>query len=1062
MPITLITGPANAGKARAVLDAVARHVAHGEQPLLVLPTGADAERYRRELAQEGPVTGVSVCLFAGLLEAVARCAALEEPDLARPPLSAGAREQMLCTLAARMQDSPGTARRLARALAGAIAELQAAQVSPGDLRASLRGGPGRGEPRERMLVELHERYNRSLAQHRLLDAELRARRALDALRRRPGLWRSGAGSRPAPVLLYGFDDLTGLEMDAVQTLGRVVDVPVTVALSYEPGRVAFAGRAWAFQELLPGAAEHVRLDARSDYYARASRASLHRLERRLFEAAEDGTAGSAGLAGAASSAELAGVAGEAGAAWPAGPAGGAEEAGSAGAPGQQLSLIDDGGAPSEEPADSRRAQGIRLLRGSSPEAEAALIAGQVRALMQDGFCAAEIAIVHRSPASVAESLAAALDAAGVPHAIAARARLADTALGRALLGLLACGCEGLDGVGQASLSDLLAWLRAPGLLERGHLADLLEARALRAGVRDAAAARRLWERESWTLDGIDRVRQSAQRGVGALLERAQRELMRLFDAPRAGRASVLDPRHEESAAALQAALRTLAELQELALVDPRLLGGAAGVLDALEAAELPRAHHPRTPAVALLDPLALRARRVRALFACGLQEGVFPMAARADPVFSEEMRARAASAGGPGLARREDALAAERYLLYATVSRPEELLYLSWHESGEDGAVTPPSLFLDDVCDLFDEDLRNGCLHDRPGLDQAAAQAAAQEAAGLADAAQEAGAKPMAGPPAGAAWPGPLREGVGGRLREELRAREMWSASSLERFAACPMSWFIERMLHAEDLEPEPEPRARGSLAHAVLGDVLEALRAQTGSARISPGRLADARRLMREALRRREQELPLTVARERLPAVRRKLEADLDRYLRHAAEQDAPLQPLHLELSFGFEQEQGGLPALKLAEDVLLRGRIDRVDVGPGGQAVVYDYKSGRTGPGHSGARWVAQGRFQMALYMRAVSELLGLEVVGGLYQPLAGADLRARGVLAADSGLELACVRTDSLDREQLAELVRESCDAALQAALQARAGKLESRPQSCAYAGGCMHPTICRCGR
>ena len=33
---------------------------------------------------------------------------------------------------------------------------------------------------------------------------------------------------------------------------------------------------------------------------------------------------------------------------------------------------------------------------------------------------------------------------------------------------------------------------------------------------------------------------------------------------------------------------------------------------------------PSPGAVAVLDPLALRARRVRALFVCGLQEGVFP------------------------------------------------------------------------------------------------------------------------------------------------------------------------------------------------------------------------------------------------------------------------------------------------------------------------------------------------------------------------------------------------------------------------------------------------------
>ena len=1006
MPITLITGPANAGKARAVLDAVARHVAHGEQPLLVLPTGADADRYREELAHAGPVAGVSVGVFAGLLERVARCAAVQEPELGRAPLSDGAREQMLCTLAAGMQGSPAAARRLAGGLGGAIAELQAADVRPAQLRASLHESSKESEPRALLLTELHERYREILTRHHVLDAELRARRALDVLRTRPTLWRTGA--RPSPVLLYGFDDLTSLEMDAVETLGVAVDAPVTVALAYEPGRVAFAGRAWAFQELVPRAAEHVRLGPRSDYYAPGSRASLHHLERRLFEAGQAEV-----QEPALQSVPRARTAGE------------------------QLSLIEACGSlpsPAAGGGQAPSADGVRLLRGSSPHAEAALIAAQVRGLIQDGFCTSEIAIVHRSPASVAELLAQALDAEGVPHEIVGSRRLVDTALGGALRGLLACGCEGLDGVPPAGLRDLLCWLRAPGLLERPGLADRLEAQARSAGVRAAAPARLIWEQQHWSLDAIERVRYAAQQGADALIDCAHRELMRLFSAPRVGSAAVLDARHEEAALAMQAALKTIAELEELACIEPELVGGPAGVLDALGAARLPRPHASTAPAVVLLHPLALRARRVRALFACGLQEGIFPAAAGSHPLFTEEMRARIATICGPRLGRRQDALAAERYLLYATVSRPEERLYLSWHENGQDGSAGAPSLFLDDVCDLFGEDLRRERVEDPP-------------------------------PPAvrvkAVASPGVSAAGELDRdLLLDLAERELWSASSLERWAACPVSWFIERLLGAQNLEPEPEPRARGSLAHAVLGDVLEGMRVARGSARISPASLPTARALLEQALGRREQELPLTVAQERAPTARRRLQADLERYLQHAAEQDSPLEPIHLELSFGFPDQAESLPPLKLADGVLLRGRIDRIDVGPGGQAIVYDYKSGRTSSGYSGARWVHEGRFQMALYMRAAGELLGLDVVGGFYQPLSGGDLRARGVLAGDCGIELSCVRTDSFDREQMDELVASACECAVQAALQAKSAQIQARPASCAYGGGCLHPTICRC--
>jgi len=55
--------------------------------------------------------------------------------------------------------------------------------------------------------------------------------------------------------------------------------------------------------------------------------------------------------------------------------------------------------------------------------------------------------------------------------------------------------------------------------------------------------------------------------------------------------------------------------------------------------------------------------------------------------------------------------------------------------------------------------------------------------------------------------------------------------------------------------------------------------------------------------------------------------------------------------------------------------------------------------------------GEVQVALYMRAVEELLGLEAAGGFYQPLSGSDLRARGVLDGESGVEIECVRGEVL---------------------------------------------------
>jgi hypothetical protein len=311
-----------------------------------------------------------------------------------------------------------------------------------------------------------------------------------------------------------------------------------------------------------------------------------------------------------------------------------------------------------------------------------------------------------------------------------------------------------------------------------------------------------------------------------------------------------------------------------------------------------------------------------------------------------------------------------------------------------------------------------------------------------------------AAPGAQSRGPAPLRDPS---VLAELGARP-WSASSLELWIACPARWFVERMLRPQSPEPDPEAMVRGGLAHAALADTLAGLRERTGSARLTPQRVGLACELLGQALARHEHEHPLSAMAERVPGARRRLEADLERYLRHACAQNSPLEPAYLELGFGFDEEDG-LPALDLADGVRLRGRIDRIDIAPGGEAVVYDYKGARVTPG---ARWLRDGKIQLALYMRAAQRLLGLRVVGGLYQPLGGVDPRARGALDGGADVGLECVRTDVLDAGELQQLVGDAVALAREAAAQAVAGAIEARPRTCAYMGGCSYPAICRCGR
>jgi ATP-dependent helicase/nuclease subunit B len=1031
MSITLITGPANAGKAQAVLDGVRRHVAHGEQPLLVVPTRADADYYRRELAGEGAVMGVAVERFEGLIAETVRRA-----RGTWPVLGGLARERTLAAIAAshtlprarrdathaargpddvdRVHASGRGAGGFVRALGAFIEELRVRRVTPARLSEALtRWAAADGADASAAQVgRLFTRYDAALTAIGRVDPEQRAVLALDALRRDPSLWGG------TPVLFYGFDDLTRLQLDAIETLGTVVGARVTVSLAYEPGRTAFAGRASTFQAIAPLAAEHRPLPARAEYYAPAARSALSHLERSLFEP----------------------------------------------------------DAPRSDPGGA-----VRLLEGGGERAELELVAGEICTLLKGGMAPGEIAVMLRAPDAAADLLEEVLSAAEIPYALQRRRRFADTAIGRALIGLLRCtpagGKERRRGEASAGgadqrggdqsggdqsdgqASDLLAWLRAPGLLDRPELADRLEARARRTGTASAEQARALWEKAHWPLQTIDHLREACERGPGALIERATRELEWLFSAPRRRQASVLTSDELDEARALAAGQRALGELAELARmaselapVDPRALAGV------LEGVEFMSGERPMPGAVAVVDPLALRARRVRALFVCRLQEGVFPAPARTQPFLAEEERRGLAEASGLRLTEHEDALAAERYLLYAAASRPQELLVLSWHTAGDDGAPQMRSLFVDDVCDLFEgppgERVRRplGAVG-RPSSQKETATAARAGRAGVDRSVSD--------------RPAPLRDR---ELLADLRGHT-WSASSLEVWMSCPVRWLVERMLRAEDLDPDPEPLARGGLAHAVLKDTFEGLRRETGSARLTAGRLGLARELLKSALAENAADFALSPAPERRPGLRRRLEADLERYLEHAAGAASPdggdggersLEPTHLELGFGFAEgddrwQPGEQPAFDLGGGVMLRGRIDRVDVGADGEAIVYDYKGRSASPA---AKWIAERDLQVALYMLAIEALLGLRAVGGFYQPLTGGDLRPRGVLEDESGAQVECVGSDRRERADMRALLSEVLAAAREAAAQAGRGELQPRPQTCGFRGGCAYPTICRC--
>ncbi len=907
MPLTLVLGPANSAKAGEVLGAFGDAAHRGA--LLVVPTTFDAEHYARELARDGIVLG-SVLTFRGLAREVARRAGYAGrrlSELQREVVLRRAVDGLTLDALGRSARAPG----FAGAAGELIAELQRSLITPQRLHQALSAWAAADTRRAayaRDVASIYRAYVGELDRIGRVDAELFAWRALDALRAEPGRWGDEA------VFLYGFDDLTAIERDAVETLSRIVGVEVTVSLTYEPGRAALSARAEVVQELRAIAQRVRELPPLDEHYGPASRAALHHLERCLFEPDPD--------------------------------------------------RID--------PGDS-----VRLLEAAGDRAEAELVAAEVIELLRAGVAAEEIVVVSRSLARTAAVIERVFARYRIPLASRRRVPFAHTALGRSVRALARCA---LVGDGGARAGDLLDYLRTPGLLERPEIADALEAEVRREGILSARHAR---ERLAFELDEID-----VLRSADDLPAELARQARRMLSLPHRGSAAQLTAAEEQDAHALAALLAAVAQLGELG---ERV--SATQLLTLLDDLELLTAPAPRPGAVLLAEPLAVRARRFRAVFVCGLVEGEFPLPGSSEPFLSDEQRHELAVTAGLRLAPSESALDRERYLFYACVSRATERIVFSYRSSDEEGNLELPSPFVADVADLFVPEWldrrRRRLLADvvwsrgEAPTERELALAQAREAPARSDAAW------LASGDAG----GGVRV-LGDRALAHVRHREVVSGGALETFAACPVKWLVERELSPARFEPNPDPLARGSYIHRALEDVIGRL-----DAPLTPESLPDALRILDEVLA----DLPPAIAAGRPQPVReamlRSIAADLRRYLEHEAAGGAGWQPQALELRFGFTEEEGSLPMLALGGDgerTFVRGVIDRVDVDPedGRRAIVRDYKSGSARPEQQGARWQADRQLQVALYMLAVRELLGLEPVGGLYQPLGGGDLRPRGV--------------------------------------------------------------------
>lgn len=954
MPLTLVLGPANSAKAGEVLGAFG--AARRRGALLVVPTARDADVYSRELAAEGTILGGSVVTFSGLAREIARRVGYQQPsvsELQRQRLLRRALERTELVTLAESASAPG----FAAAALELIAELERSLVSTGRFTQALDAWADGDEWRAhygREIASIYRNYTRQLERLGRVDGERYAWRALDELRSAPGRWGV------TPVFFYGFDDLTPLERDAIETLARISGAQVTVSLTYQPDRAALAARAEVVEELRSLAERVLELPGLDIHYANKS---LHFLERHLFESA--------------------------------------------------AGRIDPGDA-------------VRLLEAGGERAEVELVAAEVLEMLRTGVPTEEIAVVYRSLDGSAALIERVFDEFGIPASIEREIPFAHTALGRGVLAMARCSLLPKE---EASAAELVAYLRTPGVLGRIELADRLEATVMREALHTAAQAR---EQSDLRLGELDALR--AARAPAREIERQARRLLAL---PHRGAAALLDSDEQLDARALAVLVRSLAELEELG--EPP---SGRELVQLLEELTVRAGGSGGAGRVLVAEPLQIRARRFRAVFVCGLQEGVFPAPGAREPFLSDERRRELNAASGLRLRPREDALPRERYLFYSCLSRATERLVLSWRSSDEEGNLELASPFIADVAELLApgwfERRRRRLLADVV-FDPSEAPTERERARAEAAAAAPSSLEP--------APPQQLSETALSRIRHS----EILSAGALEAYADCPVKWLVERELQPALLGPEPEPIIRGSFIH----DLLERLLSQLGRA-VTPESLPAAERILSELLQ--SVQSPLAPGRPdsvRMAALR-SVAADMRRYLIHEADSGSGWDPEALELRFGFEEEP--VPALELSEGLRLRGMIDRLDVDGSRRAIVRDYKSGGARPEYSGARWSADRQLQVGLYMIAARELLGREPVAGFYQPLGGDDLRARGVFLGGAPVDSGVVSSDARSQDGLEEVLDDARSRAVALAARLRSGELTPCPETCSR-DGCSYPGICR---
>jgi ATP-dependent helicase/nuclease subunit B len=634
-----------------------------------------------------------------------------------------------------------------------------------------------------------------------------------------------------------------------------------------------------------------------------------------------------------------------------------------------------GGAPVPAPAAPRPAPKLEAFHASGASDELWKTAKLILKLHEEeGVPFSEIGIVARTLDPYRPFLRSTLDEHGIPFHTTAEEPLLRWPAAKHALSLLTWADRDYPAV---AMLDVLG---SPACRRRSdgwkHLIS-------RLGIHEGWLQ---WEGklESWAAEGDDEIAPKAD--AVALLEHVRSLKRKLTGPGEPGWAAFSDR-----------ARRLLGEELDLSGEEPSVREGIESIFERLAAFEplgnptwdefletleeaFRRAKVPIAPrpnlGVRVLDAMAARGESFRALFVLGLKEKLFPRLIREDPFLRDRHRAALRDHAGYWISTKLGGYDEEKLLFRLLVDAASDRLFTLYARSDEKGKVQTPSIYLLEL--LRDRGAAAASVPLRPAakLDSESGRLTAKETS-LHLALRGADASELYEK---LGWPGPA-------YRQALRAAEAVSgfgvpgpydgltgpspvidrklarglaATAVEDFATCPFKFYAKHVLGID--EPE-EARERKSVGTDVRGRIYHRFLERYYQ---DPG--PEFRRIADETFAdfgwRSLGVYPLLWR-----SLREEMEGHLEAFLKRDGEslRASGMKPEKFE--FKLEGPVAGL-------DVPIRGRADRIDVGPKGFRVV-DYKTSLPSV-KLRTRLMKSQALQLAFYLELAAPGLGLPPAG------------------------------------------------------------------------------------